>query len=91
MGSSMVVSRRVRFRRVGADIVIMEVGKGELFSLSGIGAEVWEGIAGGIATTEIVRKVVEQYDVEPVKALADVTALMKSFAANGLVVETESE
>jgi hypothetical protein len=70
------ISPSVYARPFGAELVLLDFGRGEYFGLDAIGAEVWRRIETGASLGDIARALVESYDVSDEDAYRDVVALV---------------
>jgi hypothetical protein len=71
------------------ELVILDLAKGEYFSLDPVGTLLWAGLEAGRAIEQIAEDVVSKYDVEPRRALVDLIALGDELVALGLMVRDE--
>jgi hypothetical protein len=72
---------------IDGEAVIMNLEKGDYYSLDLIGADVWRLIAAGHAVGEIAAAIAERYGLEHRQAEADVAALTRQLLAESLIVE----
>jgi hypothetical protein len=76
----------VHARLFDGELVILDLEKGEYFSLDEIGTLLWRGLETGKTLDRVVDDVVEIYDVERKQVLVDLTTLCDTLVAHGLVV-----
>ena len=72
---------------LGDEAVLLNVESGVYFGLDPVGTRIWELLGAGAGELEIVDRVLEEYDVEPARARADVKAFIQALAAKGLTQE----
>ncbi len=77
-------------RMFGAELVILDMDRGEYFALNEIGAALWTGLEAGKTLEQVADEVVARYDVKLPEALADLGALRDELLKRGLVVEEQS-
>jgi hypothetical protein len=82
----------VHAKRFDNEVIVLDLGKGQYFSLDEVGAALWEGFARGQSLQEIVGGLVEQYQVSESTLFADATNLIERLVEAGLaVIVPESE
>lgn len=74
-------------RRIGDEVVILDVPSGHYFSLNDVGALVWDLLEHEVETAAIVDAVVAAFVVERSTAEADVETLLTELVDTGLVEE----
>jgi hypothetical protein len=79
----------VHARLFDEELVILDLAKGEYFSLDHVGARLWSGLEGGRTIGQIAQDVAAEYDVEYDRAVADLVALGDDLVAKGLMVPDE--
>jgi len=67
------------------EVVILHAGTKDYFRLNATGQTVWRLIERGLELDEMVAAVVEEYEVSPEAARADVLRLLDELRAAGLV------
>lgn len=72
-------------RSVGEEIVILDLGSGEYFSLNGVGAFIWTQLASGWAPAGIAQSVTDRYEVDLPTAEHDVRDFLADLVKLGLV------
>lgn len=96
MDANTVTSGRFRphpdvvWRDVDGEVVLLQVVTGEYFGLDPIGSRVWvlmqpDGEQ-GTSLTDLLPRVIAEFDVDPATATADVTALLEQLTAQQLLV-----
>ncbi len=79
------VPGHVMARQVGDDCVMLDLANGTYFGLNPVGAHVWQLLGEGKNFAEVCAGVVEEFEVSPEIAQADVIALVKDLRDHGLV------
>ena len=79
----------VHARLFDDELVILDLAKGQYFSLDPIGALLWSGLEAGRAIEQITEDIVSQYDVDADRVLADLVALGNQLVEQGLMVRDE--
>ena len=80
------VPEHVMARRLGEDCVMLDLASGTYFGLDPVGARFWELVSNGSTVPEACEALSHEYDAPREQIEADVAALVKELAANGLVV-----
>ena len=79
----------VHARIFDEELVILDLAKGEYFSLDDVGARLWAGLEAGRNVQEIAKEIAAEYDVTPERALSDLVTLGDELLAKGLLVRGE--
>ena len=75
----------VVWRRVGEDIILMDLGPSVYHSLRGVGADVWALLAEGpLPIADVVAKLLDEYEVDMALLLSDVETFLQRLQAAGL-------
>ena len=83
-------SRRVAYRRLGQETIVMSSADATLFSLNEVASAIWESADGQKTLAEIVRqRVCEEFEVEPERALHDAEELVHGLAARGILLVSD--
>jgi hypothetical protein len=80
------VADTVHARQFDDEMILLDLGAGEYFSLDAVGSLAWGGFAGGRSPQEIASEVVGQFDVDFDRALRDVIDLANELISRGLLV-----
>lgn len=72
-------------RRVGEEMVLLDMTRGTYYGLDPIGARIWQLIADGASLAAIVEKLLEEYDVTRTQLESDVETLVGELEGRGLV------
>jgi len=73
---------------IDGEAIIINLLTGAYYSMGGVGAHIWSLIERRHSGTAILARVVDQYDVEPPAAEADLRALLAQLLEEGLVRPT---
>ena len=65
--------------------VLLDVKNGKYFSLNGVGADIWEGLQGGLSVPEIEARIEREYGAPPERVKADVAAFLGRLHTEKLV------
>jgi hypothetical protein len=77
---------RVHARKFGDETVVLDLGKGEYFSLDAVGSAIWEGLADGLTLNQLVERLTGTYDAAPEAIRRDVERIAGELVAAGLIV-----
>ena len=69
----------------GAEIVLLDFGRGEYFGLDEIGAEIWRGLERGDALGAIADSLVERYEVSREDVFRDIVSLVEQLRNESLL------
>lgn len=78
-------SDKAMARRVGDEIVILDVDSGRYFGLNEVGAFIWDRIEPGVDRAELIAAVVAAYDVDTQQAEGDINDLLSDLTDRGLI------
>ena len=70
---------------LGGEVVILDIDKGEYFGLANVGTLIWNMLQTPRRVSEIVDRIVTDYDVRRDTAEEDLQALLADLAARGLI------
>lgn len=79
------ISSSVYARPFGAEIVLLDFGRGEYFGLDEIGAEIWRGLEKGDALGAIADALVERYEVSREDVFRDIVSLVEQLRNESLL------
>jgi hypothetical protein len=85
------VASDVHSRRFGAELVLLDLARGEYFSLDELGSRVWDELAAGRSVGDVVERLAPEYEVQRDRFQADLRALVEELMTRGLLVSHESE
>ena len=83
--SRVVLGPAVYARAFGAEMVVLEFGRGEYFGLDEVGAVVWRGLEAGQSLGAIAEEIAGVFDTGREQALEDVVELVADLVKNDLV------
>jgi hypothetical protein len=72
-------------RRVEDEVVLVHLGRNEIFALNATGARLWELLAEGCSVSEANGQLSREYDVGVEQVRAETDALLKRLSDEGLV------
>jgi hypothetical protein len=75
----------VSARRIDGEIIVLDLMSSQYFTVSGSGVLLYERLVVGATEEELVEAVLEEYDVDARRALADVTQFVQQLMTAGLV------
>ena len=73
-------------RRVGEEVIVLDLLGGEYFGLPGVGARVWELLLDGKSLVAVAAAITSEYDVDSTSAEDDVLRLVTELCDKGLLV-----
>lgn len=76
-------------REIDGEAVLLDLGTGMYYSTDEIGTEIWKLLDGARTAKDIADWVVEQYEVEPEAAAADVAELLDDLLGEKLIVQVK--
>jgi hypothetical protein len=74
-------------RRVGEELVLLDLRRGTYFGLDEIGSRFWSLLGEGGDLPSIATTIAAEYDASPLAIERDLHALVEALRAEGLVVE----
>lgn len=79
-------SEAIVFRRIGDECILVPIRQGagdleSIYTLNETGARIWELLDGKAKGTEILVKIIEEFDVSPEQAEQDLVHHLKELAA----------
>jgi hypothetical protein len=81
------VARDVQFRRFHEEIVVLDLARGDYFSLDEVGARVWDGLSAGQDVHEIAAALAAEYDTDVARIEEDVEAFTHELIRRELISE----
>ena len=72
-------------RRVGDDMVILDLAGGQYLTLDPVGARIWELLGEGLTLGELSSRMLDEYDVTREQLETDIVRLVGELSAHGLV------
>ena len=80
------IPKSVMARRVGNEVIVLDLTGGEYFGLPDVGARIWELLLDGKRLVEVADVIVGEYDVDRATAEHDVLSLVADLSEKGLLV-----
>ena len=71
--------------RLGDEVAILELDQGVYFGLNPTGARIWELLASPVAVSDILARIVAEYQVDEQNARHDVLDVLERLRAAGLI------
>ena len=84
---AVTVSDEVTVRRLGDELVMMDLGSGKYFHLNESATLAWDMLTSGAMPAEISSRFREVYGLEEDEAAEDVESLLRALIETGLVAE----
>lgn len=72
-------------RRLGDELVLLDLASGTYFGLNLVGARVWELLKSGCTPPEVLGHLVGEFDVDAKTLEQDLGELLNNLAANSLI------
>jgi Coenzyme PQQ synthesis protein D (PqqD) len=72
-------------QEVDGELVLLDVESGLYFSLNEVGVSIWAAIEAGRNRADILRLILEEYDVDEAQASVDVDGLLAELRSRGLI------
>jgi hypothetical protein len=79
-------AEHVHWRRFDSELVMVDLRGGEYFGLNDVAADAFERLARGAARGEVVRSLLDVYDVSQAALERDIDQLVESLLRRGLLV-----
>lgn len=80
-----VASPHVRYRQFDDELVVLDLGGGDYFSLNRTGARMWIGLVSGRTPAEVAADLAVEYEVGLQALLSDCIALADELLERGLL------
>jgi len=77
-------------RRAGADTVLVQLSRNEVFSLNGTGGRLWELLADGVTPSDAHARMLEEFDVSPDALQREIDAFIEMLLREQLVIVDET-
>jgi hypothetical protein len=81
------VARDVQSRRFHEEVVVLDLRRGEYFSLNEVGARVWDALSSGTTLREVIETLAVDYDTSVTQLSVDVLAVVEDLLRRELVVQ----
>lgn len=72
-------------RRVGDEVVIVQLERSEIFSLNPTGARLWDLLSQGLSVSEATAYLTEEYEVDALQLRGEVDVLLEQLVGEGLL------
>ena len=82
----MLPSADVVFRKLGDAAVLVHLGTNDIFELNDTGVRIWDLVLQQLPEDDIVRTLVEEFDVDETPARRESGALIEELRRRGLLV-----
>ena len=83
---SFCLGHGVLTQKLGSELVLLHVPKGQYFELNGTGAIVLAAILAGADESSAAAQLSQRFDVELIRAQADVSALVRNLTDRALLL-----
>lgn len=87
--TSAAIPPQVLARRVGEEIVILNIESGVYFGLDSVGARIWELLAEGNSLTRVCATMEQEFEVDRETLEADIRKLVQDLTDQGLIIPVE--
>jgi hypothetical protein len=87
--NKLAIPDHVMSRQVGDETVILDLNSGTYFGLDPVGARMWQLLTEGRQPDEMVRTLLDEYDVEETRLRQDMEALVDELVSRGLVLRSD--
>jgi hypothetical protein len=71
--------------------VLLDTHSGVYFGLDAVGTRIWELLGPGATQEEIVRQLLDEYDVDELQLAPDVEDFLQTLASKALIMEAHPE
>lgn len=78
-------------RRVGDEVVLVQLHTNKIYALNRTGARFWELISAGSSVDETLSTLLDEFDVSPAQLEKEVTNLVSALAEQDLILFAERE
>jgi hypothetical protein len=83
------VSKSTVYTELDDEMVLLNLATEMYFGLDAIGTQIWKLIEQGATSGAMLEQLLAQYDVDPAKLRADLSAFLDSLAEKGLTREVD--
>jgi hypothetical protein len=83
----LIVSRKkeVDARRIAGEVVFMDAESGNYYSLNNTASRIWEVLENSHTVSEIVRILMQEYEVDETRCYGELVELLSSLNQQGLI------
>jgi hypothetical protein len=85
LNDTMTIPPQVMTRRVGDEVVVLDLATGTYFGLDPVGARMWELMAEGQTLGEICERMLQEYEVTREELERDTLRLAEELQEQGLI------
>lgn len=85
-GQPMTLAPQVLARQLPGGAVLVHLESNQIFELNGTAARVCEMLASGTTRDAILDRLLEEFEVDPVRAAGDVDELLAALERRGLII-----
>ena len=82
------IPKSVMARRVGDEVIVLDLTGGAYFGLPDVGARIWELLLDGKSLIQVAEAIANEYDVDRATAEDDVIRLVTELRNKGLLVDS---
>ena len=86
MADTYKIAEHVAWRRVGDDVVILDLETSVYYTLNDTGTTIWERLAQGAPLDRVIETVATDYEEGVARVTKDANALLKTLRAKKLLV-----
>ena len=79
------IAENVLFQELDGEAVLLSLDEGCYFGLDELGTRIWKLIEDNLDESQVVEKIVEEYDVEPEQARRDLDNFLGDLEESGLI------
>jgi hypothetical protein len=83
--TKVVRQKQIMFNKLDDEVVMMSAQKGEYYGLDSIGSRIWEIIQEPIEISQIVKILLDEYDISEEQCTTDVTAFLNELLNKELI------
>ena len=87
LDTKLSIPPQVMSRLVGDETVLLDLASGVYFGLDGVGKRIWDAVGEGRSIGEIAAIITAEFEVDEVRAQADVVAFTSDLVERGLLVQ----
>jgi hypothetical protein len=80
----------LNWREIDGEVVVLDVEQSHYLNLNPTGSVMWLMLADGTTASELVERLIQEFDVDTQTARTDVTAFLASCRENGLLAIGEA-
>ena len=90
LNSVVSIPANVMARRVGEEVVVLDLSGGQYFGLPVVGGRIWELLVDGKSLREASEVIASEFEVDPLTAERDLVRLVEDLCCKGLLVTTDT-